>query len=729
MRQQHFLVPLHFILQYIYILLSVTLGFLSIYCTLPGRLTANSNSLTASLYNLYDLTPELEIMIDGVHNREIRIRIITFVVENLKKNATYKLGYVTSLINQLKLSGFFSSVHSQAYIKGSQQIIKIRVQVNPIVKKVIVKDGSTSLITGSYISYIFKQQLGYPKSFALINIASRTIYQWYYLKGYKWVQVQVLDTISNPNIIYLMISEGQVSHISLVANIQKQYFLDISYLFDIHQILQVCGLSVNKAIRIDRIEQGLILLRHNRTLTSCSYHVETQKSHLDLLTIKLKFKLLNPDLIRVLTRYYVFSKELKNFLKFLYQSYDYWLDLHGNRLVSKYVEDLQNIINDYYKPVYKLSNTITNSMYILTNTVYHRSYIRSLISINIYTLNNIYSTIQNSINHMLMSRDLTRYYCPSLLNFNLQPLWHIFTINYYHSLSQITQYPYSYVQIFLQYQASVDEVVIDNVLPLYQYWFVFRQLYSLHLFILSKEFHFQTIAQIITYWYTTLNWNLQQVFQEVSLSLDLSSFTSFSLQSIRNKVVISWNCLYNFSPINTLVRTREVFEFYYVYILPFYLTEIWSSFLLETNLSYRYALKLSRMTQLNLYYFIEYYQSITHGYHNLYQGISTHNNLLDVQLNRQFQTDMILWPLNFFRIHGCYYILGNISRILFFSFDFIIIRNLSSNLLMWQDTQLVTIFYGTGIQMKIPIDQIPAISIEYRCQMNAQGYWSLRFVK
>lgn len=713
MRQKYFLVSLQFILQYIYIFLSIILGFLSISCTLPVKPASSYISL-ASLYKFYDFTPNLEIIIDGVHNLEIRTRVTVFVAENLQYNDLYKSGHALSLINQLKLSGFFSNVYSQLYIRGNQRIIKIHVQVNPIVKQVVIQDGSKSLIPSDYISYVFKQQLGYPRSFSLLSIALQVIYKWYSLKGYKWVRVQLLDTMSHPNIIYIVISEGKISHISLVANVEQQYFLDISYIFDIHQILQVCGLSLYEAIRIDRIEQGIILLRDHHIVSDCSYYIETQESLPNLLTIRLKFKLLRPNFVRIFARCYLLSKDFNRFLKLLHKKYIYWLDPYYNISCNQYGETILN-------PIIYSSDPYTN---ILSN----RYSMQSIILLNSYLHKNMDLIIQNCFNYMRMSREFIRDHRPSLLYFNFQPLWCTCSWNYYPSLSKTAiRNSYSYLQICLQHQASSYSLMTSRILPFYQYWFFFRQIYAFHLFIMSKEFNLQTIIQVMTNWYIVLNWNLQQVFQEIVFNIDSWTFTKLSMQSIYHAVVICWNCTYNLNSNYRLYNMKEVFKFDYICLLPVCITDIWLSFLLETHLAYRYSFKFSRMCQANCYCLIEYCQSIGWKFYGLHR-IGRYNSL-DVQLNRSFQSNIILWPLTFLRMHGYYYIVETVSSVLFLSFDVIVIHDLPRNFSVWQDVTCIKVFYGTGLQINMPIEQIPAISIEYGFAMNTKTYWCLRVIK
>nr|QUE29537.1 hypothetical protein [Erythrotrichia foliiformis] len=218
---------------------------------------------------------------NGNLNNFIRLK---FKLEDLEQN-NQEIGQQTlnSLLNAMKISGYFRSVNIKSKIINKQQRITIECHSMSPLKSVKIQNNHKVIIPQKLIYRLFKEQINKPQNYKLINKALKCIYKWYYEKGFQWVNVKVIQ--KEPESIELKITEGIINSIQFrfIKHMEESKSKHIFFIQSIREFLNIkegCRLNYNE------IETKLNELKQKNIFENCDYTVlksKSQPEQLDLL--------------------------------------------------------------------------------------------------------------------------------------------------------------------------------------------------------------------------------------------------------------------------------------------------------------------------------------------------------------------------------------------------------------------------------------------------------------
>nr|NP_053844.1 hypothetical protein PopuCp049 [Porphyra purpurea]P51234.1 RecName: Full=Uncharacterized protein ORF621 [Porphyra purpurea]AAC08120.1 ORF621 [Porphyra purpurea] len=153
---------------------------------------------------------------------------------------------------------------------------------NSILKKIYICNQKEKIISRSFLLKLFKSQIGYPKSLAQLNSALSSIMRWYSHKGYQWALIQ-MHYIEGSSSIIVNIDEG------LISTIRTEYYTSSlerssksSYTNMIEKHLSI---RIGHPINIIYLKRKINYLKKNKLVGNIIYSVERSRnnsSHLDL---------------------------------------------------------------------------------------------------------------------------------------------------------------------------------------------------------------------------------------------------------------------------------------------------------------------------------------------------------------------------------------------------------------------------------------------------------------
>jgi hypothetical protein len=234
-----------------------------------------------------------EVIIYGLNNYLLKNKMKFFFATMLNTKNYVDKCQIQSWINVIKLSGFFQYVSYNLYYYDNFQIVVIDVVPNSIFTKVYVINYQDKLIPSSYILFLFRLQLGYPKSFAKINNTIKQMIKWYHLRGYQWAQIQLQHLNCQNHSITINIYEGKIKTIKIVSSLANKKQLINHGTFIINSIVDTLKLKPNHILNIKSLETGIINLKLQRIILRCNYEIIINYLESESLNIKLLVEILD----------------------------------------------------------------------------------------------------------------------------------------------------------------------------------------------------------------------------------------------------------------------------------------------------------------------------------------------------------------------------------------------------------------------------------------------------
>jgi len=600
---------------------------------------------------------------------------------------------------------------------------------NSILKKIYIYNRKEKIIPRSFLLKLFKYQLGYPKSLVQLNLSLSSIMRWYSQKGYQWALIQI-HHIEDPSAIVVNIHEG------LIATIRTEYYTSSLERFSKSSYTNVIerrlNIKIGYPINITSLQRKINFLKDNKLVGNIVYSIERSEKNSSHLDLKFQIQeLKDKELI-------LFGENLYNnsyIISFLSQSlkeYLYLAKLRATYSISQMSADRFKLF--YYQPIYNyqynnhkeivtglihllskssFQNTENNRLRPLLNwtrgaTIRCKLYLRNLNTANSYFTLSIHS-LRNTINLKLA------YLNPSLRitkNFTIQVVLEI-----------IRQAAPSC--IFRSSKFSKNKPFFSHKF-IAQYIFEGLITYNFtSYFSISEEFLLSQNIQ--TKYFVT---NLQTVkYISPTKALIASSDYWLNKQSeiLRRQFLILWLKLHyqNFDTLNWPTKG------YLLEIESWYFTPFQKSNLFNYDFQFYYGnlfihkIDIKHIAHFSLPF---YYQSRIN--HIL-------RKILKLQSNFRIETIPIMFYSSYFQSKFCkplfnfsarmrieYQIpINSKSRISFFcNYTRPFLMNYSQTYIILQssliDQQFVSslyqqIFYGLKMQLKLPINQIPPLSIEY----------------
>lgn len=234
-----------------------------------------------------------EIIINGIDNNVLQHRLLMLLGINLNHNEVISMKEIENWVSKLKLSGFFTEVKLNNLIFQNHQVIRINVSVNPIFRSVSMIEYSKKIIPYSYILFLFRNQIGYPINFNRIDSSLNLISKWYHVRGYKWIEIKVINTPCLSQDITLDIQEGMISKVEFVAYDLQGSFVQTQENIPFTLLLEVMNIKPLQILNINYLEQGILRLKAQKLLSQCHYEVFRDNDMSGELHIVLKLEMLN----------------------------------------------------------------------------------------------------------------------------------------------------------------------------------------------------------------------------------------------------------------------------------------------------------------------------------------------------------------------------------------------------------------------------------------------------
>ena len=202
-----------------------------------------------------------EIVISGLNNNIVKKKIIDLFGIIVNSHTYMSRQQIQYLISKLKLSGFFIYVDFNIYYLSTHQVIIIDVISNPILDKVYVLNYKDKLIPSSYILFLFRLQLGCPKSFIQIHDSINQMIQWYQLRGYYQVNIQLEDNHASNNILVLSIDESKVNKIEIITYIKYSEKISNKKALLPSLVIKTLNIKLNQALNIRHLDYVISKLK------------------------------------------------------------------------------------------------------------------------------------------------------------------------------------------------------------------------------------------------------------------------------------------------------------------------------------------------------------------------------------------------------------------------------------------------------------------------------------
>lgn len=227
-----------------------------------------------------------KIIISDRYNKQLNQFIRNqFNIKNLEKNVgSVGQQEINNLLTQMKRSGFFRSISIKSRIIDEQQTIIIDCQSMPTLKYIHIKNNKHLIIPEKIIINLFDNQIGKPQNFKLMNKSLKQIYEWYYDKGYQWVNVKIIQ--NQEKSIQIKITEGILNSIEFRFINQIEDLVQKKNTYLLEHIREFLTIREGDRLNYHSIETKLNELKQKQIFENCDYTVSKSKrkpDELDLL--------------------------------------------------------------------------------------------------------------------------------------------------------------------------------------------------------------------------------------------------------------------------------------------------------------------------------------------------------------------------------------------------------------------------------------------------------------
>nr|YP_010728805.1 hypothetical protein P6G75_pgp042 [Lithothamnion corallioides]WEA76999.1 hypothetical protein [Lithothamnion corallioides] len=294
------------------------------------------------------------VIVKGISNANLKKIIfqhlnINHIFTQKKYLSFYKLNFI---INKLRYSGFFNKISASYLSFNNHPYLIIQLNLNPILQEILIQNVDELKVPKKYLISILQKQIGYPKSLKIINNMIHKIQSWYFIRGYKWVKVSYKICYSNRRKIEIAILESQISDIEIhcINGISQIYKKEIES-FILNQLNIIRGQSLN----FYNIELGIIKLKTQKLILSCNY--EVQYTNKNTLKIIIKYRCLEDRISYFFNRsIYLHYQLLDSICKEAYMAFN---DILNSFDSSIYWKQIRNI---YLCLQYQVNSSTFNNL-------------------------------------------------------------------------------------------------------------------------------------------------------------------------------------------------------------------------------------------------------------------------------------------------------------------------------------------------------------------------------
>nr|AOM64534.1 hypothetical protein Riqu_055 [Riquetophycus sp.] len=187
---------------------------------------------------------------------------------NQNKTSSY---YINNWIHRLKISGYVNNLQVYLINRESIKYKILHVNTNNLIKKIIISKSRQLQIPKSLLIKYIEENLGFIYNYNKLQDSVNKIYSWYKQHGFEYVNINLIK-YNNLGNVYININEGILRKIDLQCESKK--YINRKYIAYIEsrikkELLILPGQTVN----IKKIELGIQRLKEDKIISSCIYKI------------------------------------------------------------------------------------------------------------------------------------------------------------------------------------------------------------------------------------------------------------------------------------------------------------------------------------------------------------------------------------------------------------------------------------------------------------------------
>jgi hypothetical protein len=734
--------------------------------------TMNVNILNSNRYKAFHLLSvkpvniSSEIIINGLNNLIIKKKLKSFFGITTNSNIYITKQQIKYLINKLKLSGFFEYVSFNIYYLGTHQVIIIDLVTNPVLNKVYIINYQDKLIPSSYLLFLFRSQLGYPKSFPQIHYAINNMIKWYHIRGYKWVQIKLEYKNASKNNLIFKINEGKVKKIEIINCIRNnEYIINSNLTISSNLIAKILNVELNKALNIKALEYGILKLKLKKIVSKCHYQIIPNHNHENTIKLILKIEVFNHKSTYILATNIVLPSDLLQSLELLIEyTLDYFL--FNNALAhSLFVNGSSLFIDNIFLPqIYYYNLEVYPNMskydYRSYQLLYKQriSFLQEiqqwyLTPLILITGDNFgfrhYINNTNNANQIYMF-DLQLTPLGTYLTFKYEnPFINIFGYGFNLFTFSIFQHAYTYTQnkfpIFLR---QINNKCFSYQNAIFYQTGIQIKLHNEQCENLSckREINLKKISKQYAILYNYLSWKNIYYFMDPCFVNNLySNFKQVCLNNIQNFLCFKFKFIYNRNYFSNYPFQKIKFILQSIHFIPVIVKNYNNSLNTYLNYSHTFKFKIIQRNIVNLFseklnknIIISTMEIVASLGSNCHFPFSEVFFSIGPDRIRGYKEQLFYLPsLKFLLVSLEYHLLFLTDNSIFIFMDYIYnisyLKNYNNIAILYNSYNIDQFYhklsYGLGLQIQAPIKQIPPLRLEYGFNINNNGYFHLRINK
>jgi len=573
--------------------------------------------------------------------------------------------------NYLQSLGFINSINYINTLIHKKKYITLDLTFNPLIKRIKIYNHNKLIISSEKLKNLFQKQFGLPKNYHTISYILKQINLWYKIRGFEWITIHLIED-KNIHNINIKINEGKILVTRILCDSTINHLKKTDKYF--HQLIKkefstIEGKVLNKII----LEKIIKLVKKKYSINNIKYIVKHQKNGIILLIkyhinnryitqSNYQFHNLNDNYTSLLTNKYM------NFFRFFNKNSLLYEKLYISFNYTSFFKLIHLFLHNYFIYNFNIINFIYRKNFLLD--LYIEYPYLNLYKYILFNLNFHFSYIKKYINPK------SAYYYSSLEQYN-------YNINNFYEKNYLANILYS--EIKNKYKIC-QYIVIEHLLKnlLYQYNKAYIHAYNYK--INQVNLLYKSIQTI----YSKL------IFYNLITKLKMKISNNYIIQQILLKINY-----YLLLDIKKQAFTKMSIDKPHEYYLNFYL---------------HYFIKIKLIKTYNQYLLIY----IKYNIHNEFiKRLFFLQKLLkkSIRYKHQIQKPYFLLNLQYKTYSNKYvttyiFIHSNINlKKAIYHHKQAIHYNLKSNPIILRKNKYI--IYGCGIQIKLPIKQIPYIRLEY----------------
>ena len=700
-------------------------------------------------YNCNDVNLHLycNLIFRGINNPKLRDKIFTSL--NLRylinRDNHFSFYQTNNIVNKLRHSGFFDNIKVSFFDIVSKHNFVVHLQMKPVVKTITIQGLSLLKIPKSYLCILFKKQIGYPRNLQQIYSAIKKIRFWYMIRGYKWMNIAILNQDKNVSELVIKISEGKLEKARVLSALKNNLNQDVNKKL----IIQELNLYTNEILNIKRIEAGIARLKERKIITNCHYKV--LQCNFDQLEMVLTYSQFQDRETYISSEIKSISKTLH---KLLNQNFYCSLKYNLNKKIQFFVNNISEYIycNSFYKNDYiflkyfnyTFISTKLISQFLLIKVSFDRLYISSRIFYSTYyfQLRHYISNLGNNCSTLFINIQLYSNYPQINIYFLLPLLRNIKYSSYYltlHIFQDLHKLPESIISILNKKLVSRNLFLLRSSVAIQGLSFVIKQNILSNCWLLktiTKQNNLQSKYLI----YRNKEWNY---LKQLSLSVDNSYSYNLNTKKLLKKTIkLSLRAIYtNIDKKHNLIPGIKAF-FESIFSKPsMHLqkrNKLCKKYINQINIKYTQVFNLPLTIRHIIYNnFIFQPEMNLHLNDNLYLIINEDTLYKQSSTSKIYEETFLIKFLKLYKLNLEYHIAVKwyASMFIFFRYSqknyfygldnkYLEIDRKTSHTIM--NYQKILLRSGLGLQINLPVRQIPPLRLEYISNKNKKKIFCVK---